>query len=167
MSQCAVASGDCDHDILMKFLLLGDTGLHFSMANVLVLLVEFKLHYSYCGGGAVVVRRCWKIVFAPALCRWHLCSKLSLHLDLQKQKSLNVSHSNGDLCPKWFKIYALSDPPAHSNHSNHSDGIQPEVSCVLWQVQSEWISESDVWHWMGWNLDSQMPEFYFFGFNGQ
>ena len=111
MSQCAVASGDCDHDILMKFLLLGDTGLHFSMANVLVLLVEFKLHYSYCGGGAVVVRRCWKIVFAPALCRWHLCSKLSLHLDLQKQKSLNVSHSNGDLCPKWFKIYALSDPP--------------------------------------------------------
>ena len=100
MSQCAVASGDCDHDILMKFLLLGDTGLHFSMANVLVLLVEFKLHYSYCGGGAVVVRRCWKIVFAPALCRWHLCSKLSLHLDLQKQKSLNVSHSNGDLCPK-------------------------------------------------------------------
>ena len=86
MSQCAVASGDCDHDILMKFLLLGDTGLHFSMANVLFLLVEFKLHYSYCGGGAVVVRRCWKIVFAPALCRWHLRSKLPLHLDLQKEK---------------------------------------------------------------------------------
>ena len=38
MLQRAVASGDCDHDILMKFLLLGDAGLHFSMAKVLVLL---------------------------------------------------------------------------------------------------------------------------------
>ena len=35
MLQRAVASGDCDHDILMKFLLLGDAGhgLHFSMAK--------------------------------------------------------------------------------------------------------------------------------------
>lgn len=78
MSQCAVASGDCDHDILMKFLLLGDTGLHFSMANVLVLLVEaslFLLWWGCCRSAQVLENRLcscalqmaslFKTIFAP------------------------------------------------------------------------------------------------------